>query len=105
MTLGCTAVFANGGKDKVKRPKNSGILSIKADQAYTVRINGEEVGMSGVNEPAEFYLRPDDQEYTVEIVGKDGKVLYVDDGVLIKKNRKYCICLRTITNAGKALSL
>ena len=61
--------------------------------------------MSGVNEPAEFYLRPDDQEYTVEIVGKDGKVLYVDDGVLIKKNRKYCICLRTITNAGKTLSL
>jgi hypothetical protein len=100
MTLGCTAVFANG-KDKVKRPKNSGILSVKADQAYTVRINGEEVGMSGVNEPAEFYLRPDNQAYTVEIVGKDGKVLWVDDGVLIKKNRKYCICLRTIDRAEK----
>lgn len=93
MTLGCATVFAND-RDKVKRPKNSGILTVKTDEAYTVKINGVRAGMSGVNEPAVFYLTPD--VYTVEIEGKDGKILWADTDVDIRKNRKHCICLKTI---------
>lgn len=98
MTLGCATVFAND-RDRVKRPKNSGILTVKTDEAYTVIINGERAGMSGVNAPAVFYLTPD--EYDIEIEGKDGKILWVERGVRILKNRKHCICLKTVTRTDK----
>ena len=98
MTLGCATVFAND-RDRVKRPKNSGILTVKTDEAYTVKINGERAGMSGVNSPAVFYLTPD--EYDIEIEGKDGKILWVERGVSIVKNRKHCICLKTVTRTDK----
>jgi len=95
MTLGCATVFADGKDSKVKRPKNSGILSIKTSEvSYPVKINGRYVGMSGVHEPAVFYLTPD--VYTVEVEGPDGAV-WIDRDVEIRKNRNYCICLKTIT--------
>lgn len=94
MTLGCATVFADGKRDKVKRPKNSGVLSIQTSQAsYPVKINGKYVGMSGVAEPALFYLTPD--IYSVEVEGPNG-VTWVDNDVQIRKNVKHCICLKTV---------
>ncbi len=50
--------FAGGNDDKNKRPKNTGILTVKTTPiAYPVRVDGQVVGMSGVDTAAEFYLR------------------------------------------------
>lgn len=93
MTLGCATVFANG-HNRIKYPKNNGMLTIKTDRPYNVWINGEDRGPSGVGTPREFFL-PEGDGYLVEIKGADGKVLW-DADVVIEKYRKRCICLITI---------
>ena len=56
LTLGLTTVFA-GGKDDAakKRPKNTGILTVKTTPvAQAVKVDGQVIGMSGVEEPAQL---------------------------------------------------
>jgi hypothetical protein len=102
MTLGCATVFANGNDKRYKnRPKNSGVLTIAADQPYDIEINGKVVPQKAgdSDNPAVFYLRPD--VYEVRILDKDGKVVWADDDVDIKKNEKTCICVETVTHTEK----
>lgn len=92
LTLGLATAFA-GGKDDKKRPKNTGILTVKTSpDAYQVKVNGEVIGMSGVNTPAEFYLAPG--FHNIEIVGPNG--MSFSDDVEIVKNKKNCICLKMV---------
>lgn len=94
LTLGLTTAMA-GGKDKSKRPKNTGILSVRtADQSYPVRIDGLDAGMSGVGSGAEFYLAPG--FHTVEVLGPDGKIW--KDQIEIRRDQKNCICLKVVRN-------
>lgn len=73
-----------------KRPKNTGTLTVKTSPAsYPVKIDGQQVGMSGVTTPAEFYLKPGN--YKLEIEFPNGKVYSQD--LQIVKDRKNCICL------------
>ena len=93
LTLGVSGVLANSTDDKGKRPKNTGILSIRTtEEAYPVKINGQYVGMSGVGTGAEFFLPPG--SHMVEVVGPDGKVWRKD--IEIRRDQKNCICLKIV---------
>lgn len=97
LTLGLTSAFAMGGKnDKKKkqdRPKNTGILSVKASPAaLPVKVDGQLVGMSGVGDSAEFYLTPG--IHLIEIEGPNGQRLTKEINVI--KNVKNCICLNVV---------
>lgn len=93
LTLGLSTAFAHGGDDKNKRPKNTGTLTVKTSPvAYPVKINGEQRGMSGVNEPAEFYLAPG--VYLVEVEGPKGQKFSRE--IEIRKDAKHCICLKIV---------
>lgn len=95
MTLGVATVFGDGKDSKKKAPKNMGTLSVKTSEtSYPVKVNGQYVGMSGVNTGAEFYLEPG--FHTVEIEGPDGMTKRLEN-VEIIKGRKNCICLKTVT--------
>jgi hypothetical protein len=96
MALGLVStVSAAANDDKNKRPKNTGILSVKTSPvAYPVLVDGVQVGMSGIGAPAEFYLTPGNHK--VEIQGANGKS-YVKDLEIIK-DRKNCVCLKMIEN-------
>lgn len=97
LTLGLTTVFADGKNDN-KRPKNTGILTIKTSpMAMTVKVDGQVVGLSGVNTPAEFYLAPG--VHKVEIEGPNGKAFSRE--IEIKKDAKNCICLKVIEETTK----
>ncbi len=92
LLLGLTTVLAADKKD-TKRPKNTGVLTVKTTPvAYSVKVDGQVVGMSGVNTPAEFYLTPG--MHTIEIEGPDGK--HFSKEIEIKKDVKNCICLKII---------
>jgi hypothetical protein len=94
LVAGASGVLA-GGKDNKKRPKNTGTLTVKtAPDAYPVKINGETIGMSGVDEPAEFYLLPGTHRLEVEF--PNGKMFVKD--IEIRKDAKNCICLRYVEN-------
>ena len=68
-----------------------GILSVKTSpDSYPVLVNGEEIGMSGTGDGAEFYLAPD--TYLVEVEGPNGQTFSKE--IEIIKNRKNCICLK-----------
>jgi hypothetical protein len=102
LSLGVNAAMANasGDKDKVKRPKDTGTLTIRTTPAsYPVKIDGNYAGMSGVGTAAEFYLTPG--IHTVEVAGPNGSVMMKE--VEIRRNKKHCICLKlveeTITRA------
>ncbi len=87
--------IAGGGekKKKQKRPKNTGIISIKTTpNALAVRIDGKPVGTSGVTEAAEFYVEPG--IHVVEIEGPNGKKFTKEINVV--KNVKNCICLNVV---------
>lgn len=93
-----SSAFALDKKDdkKAKRPKNTGVLSIKTTpQAFPVLVDGVQIGMSGVAAPAEFYLAPG--MHKVEVQGINGQN-YVKD-VEIRKNVASCICLKMIENS------
>jgi hypothetical protein len=94
LTLGLTAVMAGGNDQKPKKPKNTGTLSVKTSEtALPVKVDGVYVGMSGVAQGAEFYLPPG--VHSVEVTAPDGKVF--KDDIEIIKDRKSCLCLKTIT--------
>jgi hypothetical protein len=97
-TLGLTAVFANGngknGKgEETKRPKNTGILTVQTTpKSLTVRVDGQVIGMSGVEQAAEFYLAPG--FHTLEIEAPNAKPFVKQ--IEIRRDRKECICLNIV---------
>lgn len=94
LAVGISTAMANGDKDSKKRPKDSGILSIRTSpDALPVKVDGQDVGMSGVGTAAEFYLTPG--FHTIEVVGPDGKVW--KDEIEIRRGGKNCICLKIVT--------
>src|SRR5687768_16667236 len=94
LTLGVSAAFANISlDDKGKRPKNTGILSVRTtEEAYPIKVNGQYVGMSGVATGAEFFLTPG--FHMVEVTGPDGKVWRKE--IEIRRDQKNCICLKIV---------
>lgn len=94
MILGLTAnAFAVTKDDKNKIPKNTGVLSVKTTpNPQAVRVDGVQVGMSGVGTANEFYLTPG--MHHVEVEGPNGKVWVKD--VEIRKGVRNCVCLKTI---------
>ncbi|MBA2621452.1 MAG: PEGA domain-containing protein [Acidobacteria bacterium] len=99
LTLGLTSAFANyeGGGDKKNkkdnRPKNTGVLSVKTTPgAYTVKVDGQVVGMSGVGTAAEFFLAPG--MHRVEVEGPNGQTFSRD--IEIRRDQRNCICLKTV---------
>lgn len=97
LTLGLTNVFANyegGDKDKKnRRPKNTGILSVKTTPgAYTVKVDGQVVGISGVGTAAEFYLAPG--THRVEVEGLNGQTFSRD--LEIRRDQRNCVCLKAV---------
>lgn len=97
LTFGLTSIaFANGGdkkKKKQKRPKNTGILSVTTTpRALPVKVDGQQLGMSGVGEAAEFYLTPGIHQ--LEIEGPNGQVFRKEINII--KNVKNCICLNVV---------
>ena len=96
-TLGVATNFAADKRD-VKRPKNTGILTVRTTPvAYPVKINGQVIGMSGVNSPAEFYLAPG--FHRLDIEGPNGKNFSKE--IEIRKGVKNCICLKIIEETTK----
>ena len=92
LTLGLSAVFANGD-DKNKRPKNTGTLSVRTtEESYPIKVDGQYVGMSGVGTGAEFYLTPG--FHSVEVTGPDGRVWKGD--IEIRVDKKNCVCLKIV---------
>ena len=97
LTLGLATNFAADKKD-TKRPKNTGILTVRTTPvSYPVKIDGRVIGMSGVNSPAEFYLAPGFHQLSVE--GPDGKTFSKE--IEIRKDVKNCICLKIIEETTK----
>ena len=97
LTLGLATNFAADKKD-TKRPKNTGILTVRTTPvSYPVKIDGQVIGMSGVNSPAEFYLAPGFHQLSVE--GPDGKTFSKE--IEIRKDVKNCICLKIIEETTK----
>lgn len=102
LTLGLATVsLANGGNDKKKKqkqPKNTGTLSVTTSpNALPVRVDGQQVGMSGVSEPAEFYLTPG--IHLVEVEGPNGQKFTQE--INFVKNVKNCICLNVVEKTTK----
>jgi hypothetical protein len=96
--LGLTSAFGFGGDDKNKKSKNEGILTVKTSPvAYSVKIDGQYVGMSGVGEGTAFNLAPGTHKLEIEF--PNGK-LYTKD-VEITKDRKNCVCLKYIEETVK----
>lgn len=80
---------------KSKRPKNTGMLTVRTSPAaYSVRVNGEFLGMSGTDSPAEFNMPPGNYELEVEF--PNGKMF--TKPISIVENKKNCICLSYITD-------
>jgi hypothetical protein len=97
LTLGLSNVFASGNDDK-KRPKNTGVLSIKTTPvAYPVKVDGQVIGMSGVDAPAEFYLAPG--THRIEVEGPSGQMFSKE--IEIRKDVKNCVCLKIIEETTK----
>ncbi len=93
LTLSLTNALAGGKDAKVKRPKNTGTLTVKTTPvAMTVRIDGQVVGMSGVSTPAEFYLAPGTHQLEIEGPNGQRKVLPVE----IRRNERNCVCLKVL---------
>jgi hypothetical protein len=93
LILTLAAAAAVSGQDNRKRPKNTGTLTVKTSPvAYSVKVNGQFLGMSGVDSPAEFYLPPGTHRLDVEF--PDGKMFTRD--VQILRDKKNCVCLRYV---------
>ncbi len=96
LTLGLTTAFAD--KKDTKRPKNTGILTVRTTPvSYPVKIDGRVIGMSGVNTPAEFYLTPGVHQLDVE--GPDGRRF--SKQIEIKRDVKNCVCLKIVEETTK----
>ncbi len=80
---------------KSKRPKNTGMLTVRTSPAaYSVRVNGEFLGMSGTDSPAEFNMPPGNYELEVEF--PNGKTF--TKNIDIVQSKKNCICLSYLTD-------
>lgn len=87
-------VFADK-KDSKKRPKNMGSLTVKTSPvSYPVKIDGQMIGMSGVDTPAEFYLEPGFHKMEVEF--PNGKMFTKE--IEIKRGASNCVCLKYVEN-------
>jgi len=98
--FGLTSTFANDRNNKkdVKRPKNTGILTVKTTPvAYPIKIDGQVIGMSGTGAPAEFYLTPG--THRLEIEGPNGQIFSKE--IEIRKDIRNCICLKIIEESIK----
>lgn len=85
------SAFASGGDNK--KPKNTGTLTVKTSPvAYPVRVDGQFVGMSGVDDGAPFYLSPGTHRLVVEF--PNGKTF--EEDIQIVKDRKNCVCLKYV---------
>lgn len=88
-----SAVFS-----QTKLNKNSGILTVKTSpQSYPVKVDGQVIGMSGVNEEAVFYLTPG--SHTVEVEGPGGQKF--SKTINFEKGKKHCICLTVVESVKK----
>ncbi|NNE66089.1 MAG: hypothetical protein HKN33_05940 [Pyrinomonadaceae bacterium] len=93
-----TLAAGNDKKKKKKQPKNTGILSVTTSPtALPVKVDGQLLGMSGVGDPAEFYLTPG--VHRVEIEGPNGQSFSRDINII--KKVKSCICLNVVENTTK----
>ncbi len=98
LTFGLTTAFADNKDNKNKPPKNTGILTVKTTPAaYPVRVDGQVVGMSGVDSPAEFYLSPG--THHVEVEGPKGQMFTKD--IEIRRGAKNCVCLKVVEETTK----
>lgn len=80
---------------KIKRPKNTGTLTVRTSPAaYSVRVNGEFMGMSGIDSPAEFYMQPGN--YQLEVEFPSGKMFTKNIDII--KDKKNCVCLSYVEN-------
>jgi hypothetical protein len=80
---------------KIKRPKNTGMLTVRTSpSAYSVRVDGEFMGMSGTDTPAEFYMPPGN--YQLEVEFPSGKMF--TRNIEIVRDKKNCICLSYVEN-------
>lgn len=83
---------------KLKFPKNKGAFSIKTEgKSYPVIIDGQEVGVSGADEPAIFFLDPG--THTVELRGPNGMSWVKDINVV--KYVQECVCLKIVDTETK----
>lgn len=100
-TTANAATFAAVTVEKVEGNlpvKDSSILSIKTSPiAYSVRIDGVQVGMSGVNDAVEYAVTPG--LHRIEVEGPGGKVFAKD--IDFVKNRRHCVCLKGIEEITK----
>ncbi|MCW5959165.1 MAG: hypothetical protein KIS76_03330 [Pyrinomonadaceae bacterium] len=94
LAIGTLPAFAGGKNDDAKkRPKNTGILTVKTTpDARTVKVDGQVLGMSGVEEAAEFWLSPG--FHTLEVEGPNGKSFIKQ--VEIRKDTRNCVCLKIV---------
>lgn len=93
LTATAATAFANDKDDRNKRPKNTAILSVKTSpNPYIVRVDGVEVGMSGVGTAAEFYVTPG--LHRVEVEGPNGKTFVRE--MDFRRDVRNCICLKAI---------
>jgi hypothetical protein len=87
------AAVSEASDETRKPPKNAGILSVKTTPgSYPVLVDGVVVGMSGVNDPAEFYLAPG--FHKVEVQGPRGQTFSKE--IEIRKGVRNCICLKVV---------
>lgn len=97
MILGVATAFADN-KAKSRIPKNRAELTVKTSEtSYPVKIDGQYVGMSGVNEPARFDIDPD-VPHLIEVEGPAGTRPYTKT-VTVPKGARDCICLKTVTTS------
>lgn len=103
LIFGFSSALANDKTDKtrradVKRPKNTGILTVKtSDKSYPVKVDGQVIGMSGTSAPAEFYLTPG--THRVEIEGPNGQLFSKE--IEIRRDVRNCLCLRIVEETTK----
>jgi hypothetical protein len=83
---------------KLKFPKNKGAFSIKTEgKSYPVIIDGQEVGVSGADDPAIFFLEPG--SHTVELRGPNG-ISWVKE-INVQKYVQECVCLKIVDSETK----
>ena len=74
-------------------PKGMGSVTVRTTPgSYPVKIDGKYVGMSGVVEPAEFFLSPG--FHTVEVAGPNGSMFNRE--IEIRREAKHCVCLKLV---------
>jgi hypothetical protein len=100
MTLGVATAFADNKSKSRKIPKNRAEITVKTSEvSYPVKIDGQYVGMSGVNEPARFDVDPD-VPHTIEVEGPAGSKPWVGTRT-VGRGARECICLKTVTRIDK----